>query len=283
MKEHQNLQISGANKRPVLIDIRYNANRTPKPLVIFVHGFKGFKDWGHFNPIADAFAEQQFVFLKFNFSHNGTTPEHPQEFVDLEAFGQNNFSFELEDLGNVIDFANSRKFPVPKKEFDANHIYLLGHSRGGGIAILKAVEDSRVKKIATWASVSEYGKYWNDAMLPMWQENGVVYVPNVRTGQQMPLFWQLYEDFRDNRNRLIIPDAVKKLRIPFLVVHGTADLTVPYQSALDLVDWHPAAKLVTVLGGDHTFGGKHPFSDPELPESTQKAVMETVGFFKENG
>ena len=249
-------------------------------LLLFLHGFKGFKDWGHFNPIADAFAEQQFVFLKFNFSHNGTTPEHPQEFVDLEAFGQNNFSFELEDLGNVIDFACSRKFPVPKKEFDANHIYLLGHSRGGGIAILKAVEDSRVKKIATWASVSEYGKFWNEAMLPMWQENGVVYVPNVRTGQQMPLFWQLYEDFRDNRNRLLIPDAVKKLRIPFLVVHGTADLTVPYQSALDLVDWHPAATLVTILGGDHTFGGKHPFSDPDLPESAQKAVMETVGFFK---
>ena len=49
--------------------------------------------------MADRFADAGFVFVKFNLSHNGTTIEHPIDFVDLEAFGNNNFAKELDDLG----------------------------------------------------------------------------------------------------------------------------------------------------------------------------------------
>ena len=38
------------------------------------------------------------MFVKFNFSHNGTTLESPSDFKDLESFGNNNFSKELYDL-----------------------------------------------------------------------------------------------------------------------------------------------------------------------------------------
>lgn len=281
MKIESNIIIDGPHRRPIPVDIFYTANRKPKPLIIFSHGFKGFKDWGHFNLIARKFARNDFVFVKFNFSHNGTTPADPGRFVDLEAFGNNSFSIELDDLGAVLDFVTHPDFPVPAGELNLARIYLLGHSRGGGITILRAREDVRVKKIATWASVNEYGKYWSGDLVRQWEDDGVIYVQNTRTGQQLPLYWQLYQNYLENQERLSIPAAVRALKIPFLIVHGTADSTVPYQAALEMREWNPAARLVTIVDGDHTFGGRHPWEADDLPADTQKAVQETIGFFRE--
>src|SRR5690606_40169934 len=57
---------------------------TPKKIVVFLHGFKGFKDWGHFNEVMHFFAENNMVFVKFNFSHNGGTIDQPIDFPDLD-------------------------------------------------------------------------------------------------------------------------------------------------------------------------------------------------------
>jgi len=83
----KNIQIKGKHKKPILTDIFYNKTGKPKPIVIFAHGYKGFKDWGCWNLIAEQFAKQNFFFIKFNFSHNGGTIEQPIDFPDLEAFG----------------------------------------------------------------------------------------------------------------------------------------------------------------------------------------------------
>src|SRR6478735_4925780 len=92
----KNIPITGSADKTILLDVFYKKNAQAKPIVIFSHGFKGFKDWGHFNFIGERFAEEGAVFVKFNFSHNGTTVEDPLNFGDLEAFGNNNFSKELE-------------------------------------------------------------------------------------------------------------------------------------------------------------------------------------------
>ena len=93
-----------------------------KPIVIFCHGYKGFKDWGAWNLMAEAFAEAGFFFIKFNFSHNGGTVEQPIDFPDLEAFGNNNYTKELDDLESVIDWVcNSSEF---KNEANTNSINL---------------------------------------------------------------------------------------------------------------------------------------------------------------
>ena len=94
----KNIALNGSANRKFLLDVFYLQNGEKKPVVIFCHGFKGFKDWGHFNLVGERFAEEGCVFVKFNFSHNGTTPEDPLNFTDLKAFGNNNFSKELEDL-----------------------------------------------------------------------------------------------------------------------------------------------------------------------------------------
>ena len=173
------------------------------------------------NLMADAFAEAGFVFVKHNFSHDGTTVEHPTEFVDQEAFGHNNFSKELNDLGVVIDWVCSDAFPVEAAKVNKEQIYLIGHSRGGGIVMLKAGEDARVKKVSPWNSVNEFGKYWKKEEMEKIKTDGVIYVTNSRTKQSLPIYWQMYEDYFAHLGRLYIPDVVRALRIPMVIVHGT--------------------------------------------------------------
>jgi uncharacterized protein len=180
----RNISIPGSASLPILLDLFYKPTGQPKPVVIFSHGFKGFKDWGHFDLVAEAFAGEDLAFIKFNFSHNGTTPEDPLNFGDLGAFGKNNYIIELQDLKLVMDWVHENK--VLHEELDPRRIYLLGHSRGGGISILKAGEDQRVKKLCTWASVSTLVNRNKKKTIDTWKREGVVYAHNARTGQQMP-------------------------------------------------------------------------------------------------
>ncbi len=157
----QTFTIRGSAGKYILMDITYDINLKDAPLVIFVHGFKGFKDWGAHDLTAEYFAGHGFRFLKFNFSHNGTTPENPVDFADLGAFGDNTFTKEFEDLDRVITFACSGKeFPAVKT------LSLIGHSRGGGISIIQAANDDRISKLITWASISDFSSLWKKRRRP---------------------------------------------------------------------------------------------------------------------
>ena len=151
----KNITLTGAASRPFLMDYYYLANNQPKPVVLFVHGFKGFKDWGIWDLIAHEFAMQNFVFLKFNFSHNGTTTSNPLDFDDLEAFGHNNYSKELADISSIFQWLEESDTGIPLAEKDLNQVGLIGHSRGGAISIIHAAENTRIKALSTWAAVNE--------------------------------------------------------------------------------------------------------------------------------
>ena len=96
--EQKNNILNRINKKPILWDAFYNADDKQKPLIVFCHGYKGFKDWGAWDLVAKAFLDAGFFFVKFNFSHNGGTMEQPIDFPDLDAFAENNYSKELDDL-----------------------------------------------------------------------------------------------------------------------------------------------------------------------------------------
>ena len=100
----KNLVLYREHKKPIVWDAFYNANGKQKPLVIFCHGYKGFKDWGSWNLVAEQFLKANMVFVKFNFSHNGGTVENPIDFPDLEAFAENNYSKELDDLDSMLTY-----------------------------------------------------------------------------------------------------------------------------------------------------------------------------------
>ena len=107
MIANQTYTLAGSKGREMLMDLTFDDALSYAPLLIWVHGFKGFKDWGSHHLLARYFAENGYRVLKFNFSHNGTTPDKPNDLTDLIAFSENTFSMELNDLQYVIDFACS--------------------------------------------------------------------------------------------------------------------------------------------------------------------------------
>ena len=172
MLTQQHIVINGKHQKPIVIDVSYSENKTNLPVIIFCHGYKGFKDWGAWDLMAKAFAEAGFFFVKFNFSHNGGTAEQPIDFPDLEAFGNNNYTKELDDLETVLDWISSNtKF---ENKLNLSHINLIGHSRAGGIVTIKSEEDNRIKKVISLAGVSSFGKRTSTTGdLNQWKKDGV--------------------------------------------------------------------------------------------------------------
>jgi pimeloyl-ACP methyl ester carboxylesterase len=250
------------------------------PVIIFCHGYKGYKDWGAWNLVAKEFANNNFFFLKFNFSHNGGTVKNPIDFPDLNAFGNNNFTHELNDIERVFSFLNGN--PEFFKNIDLANLFLIGHSRGGGICAIKASENKQIKGLITWAGVSNFKIRFNENSeeFDEWKDKGVKYVENKRTKQQMPHFFQFYHDFKKNEERFNIKTAVKNLKIPFLVVHGDKDSSVLPFEGDDLHSWSKNSTFFSVSNGNHTFSSKHPWKKKELPKELKAVTEATISFIK---
>lgn len=277
MHIEKNILLERVNNKPILIDTFHNPNKTDQPVVIFCHGYKGFKNWGAWDLMGQKIAASNHCFIKFNFSHNGGTVDNPIDFPDLEAFGHNNYTKELNDLKDVMDWVQIYFKNNPS--IDINHIYLIGHSRGGGIAIIKASEDDRVKKLVTLASVSDFGnRFGTENEIQEWKESGVKYVQNGRTKQQMPHFYQFYEDFKANKARLHIQSATKQLNIPTLIIHGDEDSSVSINEAYNIQKWYSKSELKIVKNSDHVFNTRHPWEYPELSVELESVCESIINF-----
>ncbi len=281
INKHKNIPLQGKNGRPVITDVFFSEEGMNKPVLIFCHGYKGFKDWGAWNLMAEDFAKRGFVLVKFNFAFNGGTLEEPIDFPDLDAFGENTYSKELDDLEVLIDWLYTDDFPAAEVA-DLSSVCLLGHSRGGGIVTIKAAEDKRIKKLITLASVSDFGdRFPKGEELKAWEQKGIAYIENTRTKQQMPHLFEFYEDFKKNEERLTISRAARNLQIPVLIIHGSADPTVSINDAHDLHEWMSHSRLVVLEGSDHVFEASHPWNKDHLSEAMQKITKEVSDFMNE--
>ena len=90
----------------ILVDVRAGGRASPRPAVVMLHGFKGFKDWGMWPPLADRLARAGFAAVTLNFSGSGV--DDPVSTLYPERFGHNTFSAELDDLRRVLDGAVRR-------------------------------------------------------------------------------------------------------------------------------------------------------------------------------
>lgn len=265
---HRRFQRRGPHGGTIRGDVRIPDGPAPRSAIIVVHGFKGFKDWAFFPHLSEALAGAGHAVITFNFSWNGIG-EDPEEFTELDDFGHNTLSRELDELRWVVD----RVHEGDLLEWRPRRVGLVGHSRGGGQAILATGEDPHIRALATWAAVANFDR-WTEETREEWRSTGRVYVLNGRTGQQMPLDLTLLEDFEANQERLDVRAAASRVTAPWLVVHGADDLTVSSNDAEELVRLGAAARLHRIVGTGHTFGARHPFdgTSPQLADAVAATI-----------
>lgn len=272
----KNIILKNKQGRKFLADVYTPESAEKLPLVIFAHGYKGFKDWGAWNLMAEKFAKAGFLFVSFNFSMNGIEVENPSEFTDIEAFSENNYTQELEDLEMIIDYSSKLE------NVDAKRISLIGHSRGGGICILKAAEDTRISSLITMGSLDSMNRFVTGEKLENWKKSGIYETYNSRTKQQMPHKIQFLNDYLENKERLNVEKAAKSLKIPTLIIHGSNDESVEVSAAENLNNWIANSKLLLIENTGHTFNSKEPWKDFKLPVAMNFAVKNAIEFLQKN-
>lgn len=236
----------------ILVDVRAPRDASARPAVIVAHGFKGFKDWGMFPPFAERLARAGFTAVTYNASGSGV--DEQGRFSRAERFGRNTFSAELFDLDRVLQAVASG---LP--EGAASSIGLVGHSRGGGIAILETARSPAVSALVTWSAISS-SRRWPEETRRRWRAAGQLEIRNQRTGEVLPLYPDILDDVESNQAALDIEGKATTIRIPWLIIHGDADETVPVQEAKVLAAAAPSAELFLVERATHTYGAVHPFA-----------------------
>ena len=113
-----------------------------------------------------------------------------------------------------------------------------------------------------------------------WREKGITNIENSRTKQLMPHYFQFFQDFAANEERLTIKLAVQKLNVPLLIIQGSDDTTVTEVEAKMLHQWNSKSELEIIKYGDHSFGTIHPWKESKLPKELQKVVEKSIIFLK---
>lgn len=220
----------------------------PRALVIVIHGFKGFKDWGFFPWMAESFCKHHIAVCRFNMSRSGIG-ENPETFERLDLFADDTYTVQLADLRKVVSYV---------REHSSLPLFLLGHSRGGGVALLAAREVPMLRGVITWSAIARVDRGWDEPTTAKWRRDGFLEVVNTRTQQTMRVSTRVLDDVEANRERLDILAAAKRLDVPLLAIHGARDESVPLSDLHDIAGAASDASVMSISTASHTYNAIHP-------------------------
>jgi dienelactone hydrolase len=269
---------------PIYYDL-YTPSSSPGsvlPVVLFVHGFKGFKDWGAFPDACEELARAGFAVLAMNLSRNGVG-EGMMDFDQPDLFARETLTGDLEDIGVLIEAIKAKEIDSEKFTLDTDRIGIIGHSRGGHTAVAAAAEYSEIHCLITWSAVADYNARWSDDMIKDWKEKGFTEILNSRTGQTMRIDKVVYDDAIENADRVIALNRISELHIPSLFIAAKDDESVPGSESEKLYRKSPASdkEIRFIPDTGHTFGVSHPFEEEDFPEPFSEVLDHTEGWLLE--
>jgi pimeloyl-ACP methyl ester carboxylesterase len=233
-------------------------DRQTFPLFVIAHGFLGHKDWGFLPEVGRAAVDAGHCALRFSFSHCGVTP--PGKAVNRPDLFKDNFiKYELEDYAVLFDALGSGVLPSSDR-FDLGRIILVGFSRGGSTALLHASRhvyenrSARVKALCTIGAMSEWFAY-DSRKSEFWNENDEMELPDpANQNSKLVLGKAALDDYRLHSTSYNLLSAAGKLNIPWLIIHGGEDQTVPVAHAHSLFAHadERLCRLEIVSGADHS-------------------------------
>lgn len=215
-----------------------------RSIVILAHGVTSHHDRPWLVELGDALAKAGIPALRFSFSGNGKSEGR---------FEESTLTKEVDDAASVVDALHTAGF---------TRIAFAGHSMGGAVGLLLAARDPRVRALVSLAGMFHVALFFQR------------HFGRLKFGEPMlgkpacPWNSALAADAEQTGS---LDAAARIVRVPWLLIHGTADEMVPLADANDahesflagcaqlpvnegariLKNW----KLVELAGADHRFTG----------------------------
>ena len=207
----------------------HQGDANSKNLVLLGHGVTGNKDRPFLVTLADALAAAGLNTVRFSFAGNGASGGR---FVDA------NISKEIADLGSVLD------------AYAGWNVCYIGHSMGGAVGVLRASQDDRIRLLVSLAGMVRTGAFAQREFGMVKPGAGFMW-----DDEACPLS-QAYMD--DLTTLGTVLDAAPKIKVPWLLLHGTEDDVVPIQDSKDiLIRAGRDVKFVPLQGANHVFAAEH--------------------------
>ncbi|NIM20705.1 MAG: alpha/beta fold hydrolase [Candidatus Latescibacteria bacterium] len=256
-----------------------------KGVVVMCHGFKGHRKWGFFPELASRLSRSGLAAIPFDFSHNGWIVENTEKSKDLpshpigDVFRKNTVTREFEDLTSMVQYISENRLNATFP--DDLPIGVYGHSRGGFVAILYALERKGVDAICTWAAIAN-PNHFTERQKQRWRQEGHHAFVDSKTGYSLAIDTRYLDDLEANAERYRLTGRIHRLRVPHLLVHGSMDLAVPADSSKALLhaERELENKRLLILKTGHTFGMANTFFKPS--SAFEVASEATVRWFEDH-
>jgi uncharacterized protein len=257
----------------------------PRGVVLIVHGFLGYKDYGMFPALARSFAEAGFIAHRFNLSHSGMTNEI-ETFARPDLFERDTWRHQVVDVRAVVD-------AIGASTLDGANLPLcfFGHSRGGDTCLLAAAEmfacnDERTPCAVVTAAAPSALCRMGEAVQSQLLEQGFLEHKSNRTGQTLRIGRDWLRDQLDDPASHDLCARVGTISCPMLFVHGEDDPTVPAADAVELAEAALAAnrdrevRVCVIPAANHVFNTPNPMPTNEpIPEALAELIEVAGGFF----
>ncbi|MCG3181212.1 MAG: hypothetical protein BIFFINMI_03587 [Phycisphaerae bacterium] len=248
------------------------------PLLLMLHGFKGYKDYGFFPYLAQQLADAGLAVARFNFSHSGMD-DRVETFGRPDLFEKDSWLKQLDDVQAVLAAAEAGALPHASR-IDAARVAVLGHSRGGVVAMLTGGADTRIGAVVSVAAPASADNL-SDEQKQAIREQGHVVSPSSRTGQQLRIGPAWLEAIETGGRRVNLPAALAAMRCPLLLIHGSADASVPCQCLCELAESYSGIADQFLLDGvNHVLNCANPFAGPS--PALRQVVLVTSAFLAEH-
>jgi len=216
------------NGRGERLDHEYRPGRTgARDLVLIGHGVTANKDRPWLVALADELEAAGVGTLRVSFAGNGASEGR---------FEDATITKEVADLGSVLDRLADRD------------VTYAGHSMGAAVGVLRAASDERIRRLVSLAGMVHTRSFCERKFGDLEPGRDVMW-----DKPECPLSQAFVDDLTTIDT---VVGAAARVRVPWLLVHGTADTVVPFQ---DSVDARSAAggpaELVELEGVDHVFDG----------------------------
>jgi pimeloyl-ACP methyl ester carboxylesterase len=276
--EHQSFQLNNTDNTIIFGDIRQPSQAGRYPLVLILHGFKSWKDWGFFPYVAEQIAETGAIGVNISFSHCGVTPG--SDIIDkVEEFSNETITHQIQDVMHVISSIKSNKIDgIDLTEKWDGRIFIIGHSRGGAIAILVASRIEGINGLALWAPIARFIRV-SSRQRQLWINEGRFTFHDAQSGIELYIKRNYIDDIEKN-NHFDLIKAASLLTTPVIFLHGKQDLTVNIKESEMLFDaiQNKNKKIEIIERTGHTFGINHPFISPG--DVLNSIISKTATFFK---